>query len=405
MGTRVPAAVVRSWDRLVYGAVHGGTTAAMSFPVEGKALLIYGLILLFAFGYTAYSGFRAVISTDAVQFVFIAAMIIGVIAYLGPRMPDLMTRHAAVFGNDFLASVINPVARDTAAFLFFFVFMNLLFWVAWWPVAMDQWHRCAATTSIAQATNKSLGTSGFLTRGFLLLLVAAFVLIGAATRAYVAPGGELPDPIPTFFRSLMPGGALAAESPVLSVTMAGIVLMGLLAAVLSTVDTYIVVLTQSLMIDVFGARRDNATLVEADARTSELGGKLRLARSIAFGWLIVVCLLGWAISSTTLDAFNIVYAGFAFQMAFIPVLLIALAGRAKGKGVAATAALAVGGIWCCVSFPYLFIRLTAVVQGGNVAEMYHLLDLMFADTVLVALVSTTAFYIARKMSGTASRAA
>lgn len=377
--------------RLVYAAVARNDGIVTSFPLEIQPAVVFGVILVVAFLYTSMAGFRAVVRTDVVQFGIIGIMILTVLAFIGSRLPEIIERHAEVFGSTVSQSVLNPVMRDPLQFIFFFVVMNLLFWTAWWPVAMDQWHRCAAAASADIPTDKEFGTAGHGARLYVLLLAAAVVLIGASTRVFIAPGAEVADPLPVFVRAAMPGGALAASNTIVATLVAGIVLMGLFAAVLSTIDTYLVVVSQSVVSDIVLGSRSTRTLSENDQDSEIVRRFLPKARRLVILWLPVVLVTAWLVSHITLDAFNIVYMAFSFQMAFICVLLIALCRKGRGRGKAALVSLILGGTWCAITFPLLIVRLDAAIGAGDLDTMYSVLDLMFANTVLVGAVAGLCF--------------
>lgn len=384
------AEVILSY-RLVFAATQGGDGPVVSFPLSGFPVAVHVGILVAVFFYIAAAGFRAVIRTDSIQFTIVGLMILTILCFLGARVPEMIGLHQEIFGSTIWHSMLNPVARDPLDFIFFFVIMNLFFWVAWWPVAMDQWHRCAATASVEIPTDKALGTASYGARAFVLLLAASVVLIGAATRVYVAPGAEIADPLPVFVRSIMPGGVLAAQNTVVAVLITGIVLMGLMAAVLSTLDTYVIVVVQSLLVDIVIARRSGTTLAEADKSEELVNRYLPKARILVGIWLPVVAGGVWVVSRITLDAFNMVYMAFSFQMAFVGVLLVALFRKGRGRGTPAIVSLLLGGIWCAATFPILIGKLDRAILDGNLDKMYSLLDMMFANTVLVAVVAALGY--------------
>lgn len=390
----VVAEIILSY-RLIFAATQSDGAGAVlaSFPFSTVPFVILLIILGAVFIYTALAGFRAVIRTDVTQFSLIGLLIATVLVFLGSHLPEMIQMHAATFGSDIWQSVINPVARSPLQFLFFFVLMNLFFWAAWWPVAMDQWHRSAATASAEIPTDKKLGTAGWGARIFVLLLVFSFVLIGAATRTYVAPGADIADPLPVFVGSIMPGGALAPGSEVLALLITGVVLMGLVAAVLSTLDTYLMVIAQSFIVDILIAWKWGKSLFESDQDRGIVEKYLPKARLFILLSLPIIALCIWLVSTLTLDAFNIVYMAFAFQMAFVFILLVGLFGKAEGRAKAAMASLAVGGLWCAVSFPILISRLDSAISKGNFDAVYSLLDMMFVNTVLVAIIAGVAYLI------------
>jgi Na+/proline symporter len=385
--------------RIVYAALEGGTQANTSFPFSPLSMIVHGCILLLVFGYTAIAGFRAVIKTDAVQFGIMCFMMLAVLIFLGPKLPEIIGLHKSVFGSTLAESMLNPVSRDTFSFLVFFVLMNLAFWVAWWPVAMDQWHRCAASMSTEIATDKQFGTSGLWARTFVLVLVATFVLIGASVRTYVAPAADISDPLPVFVQSIMPGGKMALTSSVLAIGLTTLVIMGLMAAVLSTIDTYLMVVVQSLVLDVGVARQSGKSLVEADADPGTRAWALPRVKALSFLWLAVILGVAYLVSRVTADAFNVVYAAFAFQMAFVCVVLVSLFGRPQGTAKSAVFSLIIGGLWCAATFPVLIHWLNDAVTAGNSDLIYSLLDQLFANTVLVGVVAGAAYFISRLVLG------
>jgi Na+/proline symporter len=383
--------------RIVHGALAGGTQATTSFPFSPMSVIVHGCILLLVFGYTAIAGFRAVIKTDAVQCGLIALMILVVFIFLGPKLPEILALHKSVFGSTLSESVLNPVSRDTLSFLIFFVLMNLAFWAFWWPSAMDQWHRCAASTSSEIATDRRFGTSGIWARIFVFVLVVTFVLIGASVRTYVAPGADISDPLPVFVQSILPGGKMALSNTMLTISLAAVIIAGLMAAVLSTIDTYLVVVVQSLVLDVLVARRSGKTLIEADSDPTTRRESLRLAKGLSFLWLTVVLGAAYLVSLITADAFNVVYAAFAFQLGLMGVLLVSLLGKTQGSSRAAVWSMVISCLWCALSFPILIGRLNEAVAVGNSSLIYRLLDQLYSNTVFVGVLSGVVYFVISRM--------
>ena len=88
------------------------------------------------------------------------AMLAAAWALLAFQGKELITSYAAHFPTTISAALTNPDGSGVLQFLLMFGAANLVFWGLWWPSAMDQWHRCAASGQAATALDRKIGTQG-----------------------------------------------------------------------------------------------------------------------------------------------------------------------------------------------------------------------------------------------------
>lgn len=337
------------------------------------ALVTISVLALVA-GYCAVSGFRAVVWTDDVQLILIAAMMLAVAWYLESavlltalgvivaggviswvyytqKMPreasttaaaatraedvpelravdvlrDLPRRWLAflAFGIGIavwllasqelgypitLRRVINPIADPWQKFVPFFVIANILFWLVWWPAAMDQWHRCAATTDSRITQHWLLGTLGVVPVLYLGLLSLTFLFVGAEVAKH---SPDSADPLGTFLSTLTGSGV--------SVSLFILMAIGLLAAMVSTVDSYLVVATQTWVSDIHEAKKTGGSLLskENDTEHGPHMPRLRVAVILIFlaSGVIAVPLLAFLT-----DVFAPIYCAFSGMLVLAGIL-------------------------------------------------------------------------------------
>jgi Na+/proline symporter len=352
--------------------------------VVGSLSLLPGITVLMLLGivaaYTALAGFRGVVMTDEFQLTLILIMLLGIAWHVGSRvlagalillallgvaafllfrkdqghavsqdqagktvkelhirdvLRDLPLRWLAFLtfvvvvliwlfsyreiGHPInIADVINPIKDPPLRFFIFFIVANILFWLVWWPAAMDQWHRCAATTNSRVSRHWLLGTLGILPTFYLGLLSLTFLFAGAAV-AKTNP--EILDPLAGFLGLLWDGSNPSNES-VGGMFLFLIVAMGILAAMISTVDTYLVVATQTLVADVREARRSGRTLHDIEAAEDdhrEMMPVLRKTVVILFIWAAV---LAFPLLALGIDIFATIYFFFSGMLVLAGALLV-----------------------------------------------------------------------------------
>jgi sodium/proline symporter len=262
-------------------------------PVWG--ILIGTTVIVF---YTLMGGFLAVAWTDLVQgllmtFVAVALPIVGVIAVGGPAA---LLEKLAPRGPDFLTLGAGQVG---SAFLFGAVVGGL----SWGFGYLGQPH--LLTRYMAIRKTRELRKAGLIAMGWTLLSYWGAPMIGIVAVAVLGPDLADPDQVmPLLAKALVPGW------------IAGLMIAGATAAMMSTADSQLLVATSTLVEDIY------VRLVRPQAPP----GRLLLLSRIATV-LIAVVALGLALmalqSSALIDTM-IAYAWTGLGSSFGPALVLAL---------------------------------------------------------------------------------
>lgn len=400
--------------------------------VIGSLSLLPGITILVLLGivaaYTALAGFRGVVMTDVFQLSLIIFMLLGIAWYIESKILLIALivlallvvgaflffrkNHGQVVSTDLtikpvnelhirdvlrdlpfrwpaflafavivlvwlfssreighpiqIADVINPIKDPPLRFFIFFIVANILFWLVWWPAAMDQWHRCAATTNSKVSRHWLLGTLGVLPTFYLGLLSLTFLFAGAAV-AKANP--EIMDPLAGFLGLLWDGNNPSSKA-VVGVFPFIIVAAGILAAMISTVDTYLIVATQTWVADVREARKSGRTLhdIEVDGKDHhEMMPMLRKTVVAIFIWSSV---LAFPILVLGIDLFATIYFFFSGMLVLAGVLLVGFFIKDKERrnrmGGAAKQAMCVGMAYV-VATNIPIITMLQLTLGGTIS--------------------------------------
>ncbi len=250
-----------------------------------------------------------------------------------------------------LSEIVNPLGTDTVSFVLFFVVANVLFWVVWWPSAMDQWHRCGATADESVSQDPILGTVGLVPILYLAILTVSFLLVGVDVFGHVG------DPLAEFLSNL---SAQVGSNPAVFV----LVTIGLVAAMISTLDSYLVVASQTWVVDQRVARVSGMTLSELsrsdDARASL--PELRTAVGLVFvgAALIALFLLTWVTDITA-----IIYFAFSGMLVIAGVLVAGFFRRSDREllGPGVVRALRLGMVYVVLANVVVLAGLEASLRG------------------------------------------
>ena len=291
--------------------------------------VVAGFLLFTITFYCAQAGFRAVVKTDIATLILMALGACAMIASL--LFPPLRHKIAdaysgGMFGTG-LGMIFNPDDQGVLYFALFFVF-NLVFWGVWWSVAMDQWHRCAATRDVNKSLDKRFGTAGWVVLVYLGFISLAFTVAGVVTRveqgtSVVSLAGWL---------QTLEGIGHSAFGQVLSTLLVSLGLAGIAAAAISTMDTYLVVACQSLHLDILRGHKHGETMEVIRVREEEQGNVSRSAFAASqlttFGLMIPIAAVALLFSYLGEIASGI-YASFTFQMALVAPVYFAVFGQGK----------------------------------------------------------------------------
>ena len=365
-----------------------------SVELFGTRLQISTFLLTFFFAglvffYTCMSGFRAVIKTDLLQLSLLILMILSIWVFICLKGSVLAAEYENFYPTDISSALFNPTGEGPISFLFFFVFMNILFWAVWWPTAMDQWHRCAATAKAETALDNKFGTVGIYSILYFAVLTLTFLVVGSFIKILIAPTGGETAALYYFVDYIINDNSIALF---VRLVFAGLVCAGLASAVISTIDSYLVVASQSIVSDIFIGLRYNKTLIEMDQNVSERSKILKVTRLTIVAIFILNIFSVIAISNLA-DLFTAIYSCFSLMLAILPVLIISLCNKSFYKSsVAAVSSLVAGGLWATMTNIYVIFKLEHFTQIGDLSQLTFYYNLLYANPTLTAVVAGLIYY-------------
>ncbi|MGB5735515.1 MAG: sodium/proline symporter PutP, partial [Thiohalocapsa sp.] len=335
------------------GLVAGGKLFETVFGLDYEIAVVVGT--LFVVSYTLFGGFLAVSWTDLVQGLLMAAALLivpvwaitadggvgALLATLQQNNPQLLT-----LWHDKEGSPLTVIA--------------IVSLVAWGLGYFGQPHILARFAGIRSKSD--VPTARRIAVTWSGLSMAGAVLVGLAGVAYVDNnlGGQLADP-ETIFMVLVN----ALFHPVI----AGILLAAILAAIMSTADSQLLVSSSALAEDLY------RQLLRRQASQREVVLIGRVAVLLLAG---VALLLAFDPDSTVLGLVGYAWAGFG--AAFGPVLLLSLYWR-RMNWAGAVAGVIVGGV-------------TVVVWkqlSGGLFDLYEIVPgILFASIAIIVASLATA---------------
>jgi len=195
--------------------------------------LVIGTVLA---AYAAYGGMKAVFQTDAIQLILIIAAAISLLALVHRLSPDL-----TVPGLIAKSAKTTPVFSLSWSYIPF-ILGSAFSWGFWFLCTMDMWQRTIAT----KVERPVIGMKAILPSFILLLFVTlSGVLVGVYLKETINSPYPPKYPLVDFLHSAF----TAVNGNTVSLILLCIVISGFTAAMLSTVDTYIILVSQSLTTD------------------------------------------------------------------------------------------------------------------------------------------------------------
>lgn len=332
------------------GLVAGGKLFETVFGLDYSIAVIVGTLCIVS--YTLFGGFLAVSWTDLVQGLLMAAALLFVSlaameggfgqlnADLHSLNPELLT-----LWNDAKGEPLSAIAIISLA--------------AWGLGYFGQPHILARFK--ATRSNRDLTTARRIAVTWSFLSMAGAVMVGLVGLLYVhkVQGGELADP-ETIFMVLV--------NTLFHPVIAGILLAAILAAIMSTADSQLLVSSSALAEDFY------KRVFKPDASSESI---VNVGRFAVIALSIVALLLAFNPDSTVLGLVSYAWAGFG--AAFGPALLFSLYWRDMNRN-GALAGVLVGGI-------------TVVVWkqiSGGIFDIYEIVPgFIFASVAIVAVSKLT----------------
>ena len=273
------------------GIVAGGKLFEASFGID------YSLGLYITAGvvvaYTLFGGFLAVSLTDFVQgcIMFVALVLVPIVTINVLGGWDAAQTDVAAINPDLLSWVKGTTA------------IGLVSSLAWGLGYFGQPHIIVRFMAIR--TLKDIKTARWIGMTWMIVTVIGAVLVGVAGLAYVTETGAALDDPETIF--------ILLSEVLFHDYMTGFLLAAILAAIMSTISSQLLVSSSSLTEDFY------KTFVRQSASQKEL---VMVGRLSVLGVSIVAIMLAFDRSSNILSLVSNAWAGFG--AAFGPIILLSL---------------------------------------------------------------------------------
>ncbi|RZQ43800.1 sodium/proline symporter PutP [Vibrio vulnificus] len=296
------------------GLVAGGKLFETVFGLDYSTAVIIGTLCVVS--YTLFGGFLAVSWTDLVQgLLMAAALMIVPIAVMEGGFGQLATDMHNI--NPELLTLWNDAKGEPLSAI------AIISLVAWGLGYFGQPHILARFK--ASRTNRELGTARRIAVGWTALSMAGAILVGLVGLVWVNghPGTELADGEKIF---------MLLVNTVFHPVIAGILLAAILAAVMSTADSQLLVSSSALAEDFY------KQVIKPDASSQEI---VMVGRIGVVVISIIALILAMTPDSSVLGLVSYAWAGFG--AAFGPAVVLRLYWKGMNRN-GALAGILIGGI-------------------------------------------------------------
>lgn len=354
---------------LVYTAsslAAGGKLFTAVFGVDYRVALVVGAVVILT--YTFMGGFMAVCVTDFIQgmLMLVGLLIVPIIAYMlmgGENIVPLLEQSAVIGGTSSYLNLFHDNGEPLT-------FVQILSQLAWGFGYMGMPH--ILVRFMAVKDKKELKKSRVIAIVWVAISLAMAVLIGIIGRAYLYPtilGTEGADTTENVFIQLI----LKVFTEDFSLAfVGGLFLCGILAAIMSTADSQLLVTASAVSQDIYKG------IVKKDASDDTV---LKISR-----WTVVVISLlavaiAWNPGSSIMGLVSNAWAGLG--SAFGPIVLLSLFWK-RTNLQGAVAGIVSGGLTVII---WDYIPLVGGQTLGAATGLYSLLIGFFVSLVLIVIVS------------------
>ncbi|MCR4755870.1 MAG: sodium/proline symporter PutP [Lachnospiraceae bacterium] len=349
---------------LVYTAsafASGGKLFNSVFGVDYHIALTIGVIVILA--YTYMGGFLAVCTTDLVQglLMLVALMLVPILAY-GLISGDITTGLTATGVND-AAGYLN-IMRDGDGNPITFV--SIISQLAWGLGYCGMPH--VLVRFMAVKDEKELSKSKVIAIIWVILSLTLAVVIGVVGRAYLptllTDGAEEK----VFIEMIIKVFTQDIKVPLFG----GLFLCGILAAIMSTADSQLLVSASAVSEDIYTG------VLRKEADDDKI---LRISRITVLSIAVIAYFIAWNPNSSIMKLVSDAWAGLG--AAFGPTVVMALFWRRTN--LAGAVAGVVSGAATVILWDY--IPLMGGQTLGDVTGLYSLLVGFFISLILIVVVS------------------
>jgi sodium/proline symporter len=320
------------------GLVAAGKLFESTFGLDYQTAVVVGTVIIVS--YTFFGGFLAVSWTDVIQGLLMAAALVIVPIIALNSIGGWGNAHAAMeASNPELLTFFNDVEGNPLGFV------AIISLVGWGLGYFGQPHILARFKAIGD--DAALPTARRIAVLWTSICLVAALMVGWVGIGYLGEGG-IADAETVFLVLIQ-----AMMHPI----VAGILLAAVLAAIMSTADSQLLVSSSALAEDFYKA------LFRRDATQSELGWVGRFA---VVGIAILALVFAFNPESTVLSLVSYAWAGFG--AAFGPAVILSLFWKRMNRN-GALAGIIVGGVTVVVYKQIDTIGLYEIIPGFILATI------------------------------------
>ncbi len=353
---------------LVYTAsalAAGGKLFNSVFGVDYRVALAIGAVVILA--YTFMGGFMAVCVTDFIQgmLMLVGLLVVPIVAYFLLGGANLLPTLEA-----------SEVAGGTSSFLNLFhnngeplTFIEILSQLAWGFGYMGMPH--ILVRFMAVSNEKELKKSRVIAIVWVLLSLGMAVVIGVIGRAYLYPeilgvtGGNSENVFITMIQKVFTEDLHLAF-------IGGLFLCGVLAAIMSTADSQLLVTASAVSKDIYKG------IIKKDASDDTV---MKISRVTVVVIALLAFAIAWDPDSSIMGLVSNAWAGLG--SAFGPIVMMALFWR-RTNLQGAVAGIVSGGLTVII---WDYIPLVGGQTLGTATGIYSLLIGFFVSLICIVIVS------------------
>ncbi len=313
---------------------------ALYVPARFLALLtglnLYGLILLagaVATGYTAVGGIRAVMWTDVFQFIVVIGGLLVVLVLAGHQYPE---GWMGIVNTAAAGGLLKPLYPFDTTLFSLNPHVRITLWSSWIGTFVAFLSRYGADQVVVQRyfTARTLRTAQI---AFHLNYVAAIVALTALTLLGFAMYAQAVASGGPGTHGDQPMAYLILLIRALPAGVTGLIVVGLIAATMSSIDSGVNACCTAFVTDFYRA--------PASGQTSDNSGsshRLNFGLSILFGGIVTLAAMSVGRLGTVFEIANKIVNGFGSPLLALFILGM-FSGQSRYFGVTATGVL-IGGI-------------------------------------------------------------
>jgi len=331
------------------------------------------LVILSASVYAAIGGFKAVVKTDQLQWLLAA---IAIFATFFVTLPGI-TSASNLFGSVYAAQSFNWKDFLLIPTQPYFIVGSLFSWGFWFFVTMDMWQRAASARTVAVINNKAR----VILYPWFVILSTASVCIGLYVRVNSPGNFGVYFPVVDFLNIAF---SAPWSSEILKWVVYIVIFNGFLSAMISTIDSYILVVAHSIYRDINGTSSDIAVTGDTNQTTNVLGGRFNrfFVAFLIFGVALVVIPLFFLVSHTNFSINSLLYLATSLPFVLLPSILFKFIKKNASSNIVLSVIFGLTGTAAAIF--YVLYQISLAQAENRVADMARFYDYMYLAPMCAA---------------------